>query len=270
MRKIFRDELIENRGGYYVEYQPADARLQFASLQLTFPNEVPGDSALRILMEKECDYWLERYAVPLMISSFDATEDLIRFSKGSDYPHLIGYVNQKTSEFVREWRSLRDNEFPTEQMGEEYQSRVYKDVPFRFQHDVRKQNQDETRKRVRTAAVIVILSASAPLLIELITLIDWVGFIASIVGISIGLFKLIKAFGWIKPSKFQEAEAAKALKMRHYFYHCERNPEAFMRLKIENFDRESIERTRREAASLPTTFEPSSSSSQQMGSQEAQ
>jgi hypothetical protein len=32
-----------------------------------------------------------------------------------------------------------------------------------------------------------------------------------------------------------------------HFYHCERNPTGFIRPKIENFEREAIERTRKEA-----------------------
>jgi hypothetical protein len=38
--------------------------------------------------------------------------------------------------------------------------------------------------------------------------------------------------------------------MRHHHYHCRRNPEAFERLKAENFRREEIERTNAEALAL--------------------
>lgn len=38
--------------------------------------------------------------------------------------------------------------------------------------------------------------------------------------------------------------------MKHYFYHCEGNPEGFNRLKIENFEREAIRRTHDVADSL--------------------
>ncbi len=38
--------------------------------------------------------------------------------------------------------------------------------------------------------------------------------------------------------------------MRHYFYHCERNPEGFARLKVENFEREAKEQTLKEAEAL--------------------
>ena len=58
------------------------------------------------------------------------------------------------------------------------------------------------------------------------------------------------ARGWLKPSQRDKQKAEKDLKMNHYFYHCERNPDAFNRLKIENWERETIERTRDEAETI--------------------
>ena len=44
-------------------------------------------------------------------------------------------------------------------------------------------------------------------------------------------------------------------RMRHHHYHCERNPEGFLRLKLENFEREERERIRTEAMALKTAGE---------------
>jgi hypothetical protein len=38
--------------------------------------------------------------------------------------------------------------------------------------------------------------------------------------------------------------------MSHYFYHCERNPDGFARLKVENFEREAKERILKEVEAL--------------------
>jgi len=40
------------------------------------------------------------------------------------------------------------------------------------------------------------------------------------------------------------------MRHHHYHYHCQRNPEAFERLKAENFRREEIERTNAGAQAL--------------------
>jgi hypothetical protein len=41
--------------------------------------------------------------------------------------------------------------------------------------------------------------------------------------------------------------------MRHHHYHCERNPEGFERLKLENFERWAREEVHAEAKSLKRT-----------------
>ena len=77
----------------------------------------------------------------------------------------------------------------------------------------------------------------------------------------LGLVVLIYAFvkaaiqalrlsGHIPQSRRERDREEKESKIRHYAYHCERNPEAFQRLKIENFEREAVEKTKAEAAAL--------------------
>jgi hypothetical protein len=85
----------------------------------------------------------------------------------------------------------------------------------------------------------------------------------------LGLVVLIYAFvkattqalrltGRLPRSKREREKETKESKMRHYAYHCERNPEAFERLKLENFEREAIEKTKAEAAALKLKQSPKS------------
>ena len=62
--------------------------------------------------------------------------------------------------------------------------------------------------------------------------------------------QLMKLLGKWPESASEKLEADKKQRMEHYFWHCERNPEGFQRLKTENFAREERERTSREAAEL--------------------
>ena len=55
---------------------------------------------------------------------------------------------------------------------------------------------------------------------------------------------------WRKPTKRESADAAMEAKTKHYFYHCERDPAAFERLKVGNLRRHIIEATRKEAAEI--------------------
>jgi hypothetical protein len=60
----------------------------------------------------------------------------------------------------------------------------------------------------------------------------------------------LKLMGRIKPSKLELEMIEKQRKMEHYYYHCERNPLGFARLRAENFERDLSEKTREEAAKL--------------------
>lgn len=99
----------------------------------------------------------------------------------------------------------------------------------------------EQRRVVRAGKIIVLIGwVLVPLAIlvlqQFVSVIGWMGF-------TYGLFRLgietIKYFGdpdkWI-PGHKEKRE--KELKERHYIYHCERNPEGFERLKLENFQNE--------------------------------
>jgi hypothetical protein len=60
----------------------------------------------------------------------------------------------------------------------------------------------------------------------------------------------LRLTGHLPKSTREKEKEAEELRMRHHHHHCEWNPEAFQRLKAENFEREAIARTRAEAAAL--------------------
>jgi len=248
---VYRDKIKEGRADYFVTYQPADCRFPFATLDLVFPaSRVNGASVVQS-MEQELDIWLKRYPVPVMVSAFDAKEDLIPVHGTSGESHLMGYCDLRTGQTVRRWRLLKDNELPPEQADAEYLQVVYRDVGFRDQGTVRDAARRENRNMVGAARAIVFFMVTVPVLIEVISLgVTWLGNMLIAISIATGAYKAAKAFGWLKPTERDKAKAEEERKMQHYYWHCERNPEAFNRLKMENFEREAIEETRREAETL--------------------
>lgn len=250
-RKVFRDRIKEDRGEYYVIYYPADARSSFANIQVVIPYDGFDPPAVARAMEKELEEWLKRYPVPVMVSAFDAKESLISLSDEFGKSHLMGYIDPLKGGIIRKWGLFQNNELPSEQMNSEYLGRVYEGVPFRLQEEVRQKAQSEARITGRVLRLIVLFVVVVPVLIEIISLgVNWLGYVLSAISISIGVYKTAKALGWLKASQREKQEAEKNLKMSHYFYHCERNPEGFNRLKIENFEREAIERTQKEAGAI--------------------
>lgn len=249
--KVYRDEIKEGRDGYFVTYQPADARFPFASVDLVFPEGSIDRAQVARAMEAELEFWLKRYAVPAMVSAFDAKEDLIRVGRESSESHLMGYREARDGQIVQRWGLFKNDELPSEQADGEYLKNVYQNVPFRTQAAVHEAVERETRNTAKAARVIILFIVVVPVLIEIISLgVAWIGYILSGISITAGIYKAAKAFGWLKPSERAKAKADKERKMAHYYWHCERNPEAFNRLKIENFEREAIERTRKEAETL--------------------
>ncbi len=250
-QRVFRDEIKEHHGNYYVSYRPADARFPFAIVQLTFLDQGFDAAIVKSAMGHELKSWLSRFRVPVMVSSFDAKDDLIHISTESDQSHLMGYVDPQTDQIIQQWGLLKNEELPPEQMDAGYLARVYEGVPFRLQEAVRQNALRETRMLGRSARIIIFLLVGVPVLIEMVSLdVAWLGHVLAGISISVGLYKLGKAMGWLKPTQREKEKAEKELRMKHYFYHCERNPEGFNRLKIENFEREAIKRTHDEADAL--------------------
>lgn len=254
--KVFRDKVKEHRGKYYVSYQPADARFPFAIIQLTFLDHGSDVGIVKDAMEHELQSWLSRFRVPVMVSSFDAKDDLIHISTESDQSHFMGYVDLQTGEMIQRWGLLKGDELPSEQMDTRYLARVYEGVPFRSQETVRQNALRETRAMGRSIRMIVFLLAGVPLLIEIVSLgVTWVGHVLAGISITAGLYKLAKTMGWLKPTQRAKEKAEKDLRMKHYFYHCERNPDGFNRLKIENCEREAINQNHLDADKIRNKHE---------------
>lgn len=251
VRKVFRDTIKEHRGRYYVTYKPADVGLPFASLQLVFPELGIGSAEVRHLMEHELKNWLHRYPVPLKVTAFDAKDSVIQVGADSMESHLMGYAEPQTGRITAIWGVLKDDELPVDQMSAAYLEGVYKDVPYRFQEDVRRKARHEARLRGRLLRTFVLLTVAVPVLIEIVALgVAWLGHLLAAVSIAAGFYKLGRAMGWFKPTKRDEEKAEKERKKEHYFYHCERNPDAFNRLKCENFEREAVEQTYKESEDI--------------------
>lgn len=105
--------------------------------------------------------------------------------------------------------------------------------------------------------IIVLLVVGFPFAIEVVALgIDWLGHVLAGISIAAGIWKLARVMGWRKRSKREQEEEESEARMRHCYYHCERNPEAFARLRTENFEKEMIEANKREAARLKRLSEP--------------
>ncbi|PYL74516.1 MAG: hypothetical protein DMF26_10705 [Verrucomicrobia bacterium] len=143
---------------------------------------------------------------------------------------------------LKQWKTFADSELPRELISADRLDEIYKSIPSRSADEVRNQARAKAKTLKRAATLISVFIIGIPLAVEILSFgITWIGYVVAGVSILVGLYKTAKTFSWIKPSERQKRVAEKRQKMEHYFYHCERNPEGFMRLKVENFERETME-----------------------------
>ncbi len=249
----FRNVLKEHRGDYFVEYHCASPVVDFAVLNVIFLRRASDFPHVRKTMEQELEIWLRRYPVPIMASGIDEKEDGISFSSELGGSALMGFIEPRTGKITHRWGLAKDWVWPADQLREDYWDEIYRDVPFRWANDVRKKADRNTRNVVRAGKALVFFIVAVPVLIEIVALgYEWLGHLLSAISIGVGLYKVGKALGWLKPSEGDKAQAREELAKAHHHYHCEKNPRAFEKLRAENYAHDAAERIRREEARLRT------------------
>jgi len=202
-------------------------------------------------MEAELEHWLRRYSIPIMVSAFDRKGDLVRLENSRGCDHLIGYLDGKTHEVVRAWRLVKNEELPSDALNKSYLREIYSDIPFRTKPQLREAAQEEA-KRLRVGWwVVFIWAAVVPAAVAILEWwSDWLGVVVVFYSLWKALEKALRLMGKWSKSKAEVEKEAEETRMRHHHYHCERNPEGFERLKIENFERWEHEQIQKEAQSL--------------------
>lgn len=251
--QLIFDPIKEHRGPYFVSYRPPEGGNNFAMLSLTFLDAIELSEATDF-MKLELERWLARYPVPLMASAFDSSDGMLPLRSGLD--QLVGWIDPNTGKVTVSW-NLDDL---TAHLNASSFTRtwpsIYSDVPFRTLADIRAKAREEGLEFAKGAAIlrlaVIFWAVILPAGIAAFGYFgpEWLG----LVGLILSWWKAWRTWcqltGRIKPSPSDKEKSDKALKMAHYFYHCELNPEGFARLRAENSDREARDRTLKEAAEL--------------------
>jgi len=248
--RIFQS-IKEDRGSYFVRYTPVRPGKYFASLALVFLEQIEA-SKVAHLMEKECDAWIKRYPVPLMLTSFDDSDSVLRLADVKGCDHLIGIVvNGQT---VHKWELLKNDDFPDGKLSESHLLKIYQDLSSSTASERREQALIQAKSMRLGIFFIVLWGLIIPIAVFVVGLIGLAYPILSIAIIVYSLGKAIiralKMIGYLPKSKREKQKEVEELEMRHHHYHCKLNPEGFARLKIENFERETREDTRNEAEKI--------------------
>jgi hypothetical protein len=253
--QLYFDSIKEDRGSYFVEYQPPVTTNPFATLTLVYP-ETHELGSVAETMKTEVAHWLNRYPVPVMVGAFDSGENTIYPLGNTGDTSLFGWYSADTATVNYSWKVEGLPFCFNDTTNLPDWRTIYKDVPFRTDGEV-KANAD--RKAIKTRRQNLTLKVILAIWLAVIpaswAVIEFLGpmWLAG----AVLLYSLLQAYCtarklfWpTEPSQAEKDKAEKELKMRHSYWHCEQNPEGFDRLKVENFEREAKERIRKEVEAL--------------------
>ena len=242
--------LKEDRGWYFVEYSPPIENYRFSVLQLSIV-ETRDKETVALAMESEAKAWLNRYPVPVMVTAFGLDGTVLQINDVRAINHLMAWIECAELPPVLKWELVANEVLPEIALNRELLEEIFATVPFKTGREIR----EEVAKQIATRRVgwwlVFVWAVIVPLIVAIV---EWS---SDLLGLLVLAFALVKAAtkalrltGHLPKSKRDEEKEAEELRMRHHHYHCQRNPEAFERLKAENFQREEIERTKAEALSL--------------------
>lgn len=248
---IHFSKIKEGRNSYFVEYSPPYAGSPLAILQLSFPGDYRL-SEVSIAMEREALLWAMRFPIPLMVTAFDNLDDPIDLDGERESRDLICFFRQDADNPELHWGLVGEGVIPKVALNEEYLLQVYEGVERKTSSELRAlaiSRAQEMRIGWYVIFAWVVILPAVVLVLEFIAP-TWIAVLVLLYGLSKALTKALKMMGKIKPSASEQAKNEEDLRMRHHHYHCEKNPEGFLRLKLDNLEKDTREENERTAASL--------------------
>lgn len=245
------EALKEDRGPYFVEYHVPNEGYPFAVVFLVFAQRAEIEDVARA-MESELDHWGRRYPVPIMVTSFDETEDVIIVEPTRPAHNLIGWIDSN-GQVQRHWRSLKNEEIPSQPFTKAMLFQTYPDISYTVStaEDKRTSFKQFVRQGQAIRTVVIVWFVAIPVTLTLVELFSFkAALIATVISVLTGFWKLAAIMGWRKKSKRQQEKEAEELRMKHHHYYCERDPEGFNRLKVRVLNREFRGQVLKEAEEL--------------------
>lgn len=200
-------------------------------------------------MENEAVIWLKRYPIAIMISAFDDAGDLISLQDVKAESHLICFYNPTKTDINFHWALLKNEEMPKDALDINYLLKVYESLNRKTSAELKSETAT-SMKQLRLGTNIIIFWAVILPAIVLVFSPQWLAALVLVYGLCKALIQWLKMTGKWKKSAKEIAKDAEDLRMKHHHYHCERNPEGFLRLKHENFQKESKEQVKKDAESI--------------------
>ncbi len=236
------EDIEEKRQGYFVIYSPVFTGQDFAMLKIhIYEQELVSE--IKRIAEHELSIWATRYATPVMVIVKNFTQTDWRTKDIVGHNFLLGYA--AGNDVIAHWDEYPKSQEPQFDLSKETLAIIYSDLSSRtFEQVIEKQKEEAKGRKLLLfvmtfwfcviPAFIAYLGWSSPFFSLLALLYSW--YLATKKGLEL----------WGKKSKSQKEldEEKEKLQKEHHHYHCKLNPDAFLKLKCENFKKERLERER--------------------------
>jgi|GEM_PF-5395914 len=248
------DTVKESRGPrLFVEYQPANETMPFASLFLVYAEHDEGLEVIADRIREEALQWFRRFPIPLVASAVDSVDDPIDVSGGDDRRDLLVYA--RAGKIVTEWGRLGEFSMPSFDASPDNLLKIYSSID----HSTKEQRRQKADKKLleqRSGVRIIIaflffrravVPAGVALAFYLHPVLGFLGLLGTLADAAIGGLRVL---GYLPKSKKEKQAEEKRRKMEHHDYHCQLNPRGFAALKAENLGESLREKARQEARDL--------------------
>lgn len=244
------EALKEDRGWYFVEYHPPLENYRFAIVQLAWV-EHRDASIVAEAMESEARGWLARYPIPVMVTAFSADADIYSLDGVRPSDTLMAWEEYPETKPTLKWAIVSDTELPDIALDRDFVEALFASIPHRTRSNI----EEEVERHKKTMRfgwwLVFVWGVVVPAVVALLEWwSDFLGVVVLIYALGKAAIIALRLTGRLPKSAAQRKKEAEELAMQHHHYHCKRNPEAFQRLKAENFRRLEVERTLAEARSL--------------------
>jgi len=247
LRKYIYNDVKKKYDKYFVTYHPINRETQkFASLSITF-TELVDIKEIANIMEEELDKWMSKFPLPLKVDSFDEKGDPISLKSIKENNYLVGHLNKGNNKVVKSWKIKA---LPEGQLTGVDIDLVYKGLSYKKRVCVEKDSETKIRnkkgiKKFVDTTLFFWLAISVT-----IAFLGWKSFLVGTIAFIYSLYKSLKRFLQLKgcwhETKNAKRKREKERKMKHYYYHCELNPDGFNRLIVENLAEIEKERIKKE------------------------
>ena len=236
------DDIEEKRDGFYVEYSPVFTDQEFAILRVNIYDAKLSDN-IKNIAESELKYWALKYPTPIMLMIDNKTDEEWRTKDIIGHRFLLGYP--KLGKVILHWDEYPEAEEPDINLSKESLAKIYSGLNFSTYEEVVAKQKIEAKGR---KLLLLILTLWACVIPSLIAFLGWSNPIVSFMALAYSWYvafnKGMELWGRKKKSDKDLAQDKAQLDKDHHHYHCQLNPEAFLRLKNENFKKERLEKER--------------------------